>query len=128
MFPGFALLAPPVTCCLIPSARSFSGTVIWFANSLPAPESASSTPARLATLGIIDKHRQADGRRIRLLNWDHFSVLAMLGVGNGCLFLFDDVCKASFEHIKAFIELLVGDNQRHQDAHDIAEGPGRDGD
>jgi hypothetical protein len=56
MFPDPALLALPVTCRSTPPGAEFLLRSIWSEIRLTTPESASSTPARRANLGIIDKH------------------------------------------------------------------------
>ena len=44
------------------------------------------------------------------------------------LFVFGDGREGGFNDAEAFVELLVGDDERNQDANDVVEGAGGDGD
>lgn len=44
------------------------------------------------------------------------------------LFLLHHMRQSRFEHIHAFVKLLTANHQRHQNAHDVAQRPSRDGD
>src|SRR5208282_371626 len=51
-----------------------------------------------------------------------------LGVRQRGLLAFRDACQGGFEHVEAFVELLVGNNERNQNANDIVERACRDHD